>query len=284
VVFITDQVLAAAALSFEWAFSENGRTPNLQTTQFGEVSYLPQDTGSLDVTVRIMDASNNERASLSLTQDVVIPNPKLESLIAKASNEPGPGVANPDVARENVNNNTPYYQSVTLQTPETGDGFLRFVFGMVFEGALQRTPAQRKQQIERLAQSLNNGATDFAPLAAQGVGVSALRLALLAMTFQQSGANPALNWTELPETLSQRVLADEELREAVAGLDEAARIDLFNLARFPKSNIFRCAHILEALRDRYFSGTTFEDVLTGVSGTRAVRISQHYRVGPLRTD
>jgi hypothetical protein len=286
VVFITDEELAAAADSLEWAFSENGHAPNLQTTQFGEISYLPQDSGSLDVTVRILDASSSEQASLSLTQDVVIPNPKLESLIARASNEPGPGVANPDVARELVNNYNSYYQGVTLQTPESGDGFQRFVFSMVFDGALQQTPTQRKLQIEKLAQSLNNGSTDFAALAAQGVGVSAIRLALLAMTFQQGSGNPApvLNWTELPELSPKRILADEHLCEAMAGLDEATRIDLFNLARFPKSNIVRCAHILEALRDRYFSGITFEDVLTGLSGTRAERISRHYRGGPLRTD
>ena len=286
VVFITDEALAAAADSFEWSFSKNGHAPNLQTTQFGEISYLPQETGSLDVTIRILDASSSEQASLSLTQDVVIPNPKLESLIARANNEPGPGVANPDVARELVNNYSPYYQGVTHQTPEPGDGHLRFVFRMVFDGALQRTPAQRKQQIEELARSLNNGGTDFVALAAQGVGVSAVRLALLAMTFQKEPDNPtpALNWTELPEPSSQRVLADEQLREALAGLDETVRIDIFNLARFPKSNIVRCAHILEGLRDRYFSGANFEDVLTGLSGTQAERISQHYRQGPLRID
>jgi hypothetical protein len=71
------------------------------------------------------------------------------------------------------------------------------------------------------------------------------------------------------------------LCQAVAGLDENARIDLFNIARFPKSNITACGRIVESLRDRYFAGTNFSDVLTGMSGTRAQWIVRHYREGPL---
>jgi hypothetical protein len=51
--------------------------------------------------------------------------------------------------------------------------------------------------------------------------------------------------------------------------------------RFPKSNITLCGRLLEALRNRYFSGTNFNDVLTGMSGTRAHWITRHYLEGPL---
>lgn len=276
VVFVTDPGLASSAQAFEWSAVENGSTPTVQTTPHGECPYRPTAAGSLGLTVRILGAGNTELVSLSLTQDVVALNVELETLIIGVKNEPGPGVSNPDVARELVNDHNSYYQDVALQTPETGDAYKRLVFSMVFDGALQRTAAERKQHLEELAASLNNQAADFGTLAGKNAGVSGIRLALLAMTL------PAmLDFTELPEPPDQRALADEQLRQALAALDEEKRIDLFNLVRFPKSNITRCARILEALRDRYFTGTNFNDVITGMSGTRAHWIIRHFREGPL---
>ena len=276
VVFVTDAELAAAAESFEWSFAENGGAPQVQTTERGEVAYTPAANGSVVITVRILDGNNTETAKLSLNQEIVAVNAELEALVSDAQNQPGPGVANPDVARELINDHNPYYQNATPQTPEAGDAFQQFLFGVVFDGALQRTAADRKQHLADLAESLNDGGADFATLVAKGAGVTGLRLPLLAMTLPLM-----LDFTELPEANDQRALADEQLRESLAALDEEKRIDLFNLARFPKSNIAQCARILEALRDRYFPGTNFNDVLTGMSGTRARWIVRHYREGPL---
>lgn len=276
IVFVTDAALAASAESFEWTFTENGGAPDTQTTRQGEVSYSPKSTGELNLVVRILGAGNTEQATLPLAQEIVSPNIELETLISEARNHPGPGVSNPDVARELINDHNLYYQSVALQTPEIGDPFKRFVFSTVFDGALQRTAAGRKQHLDELAASLNSQSADFVNLAGKGAGVCGVRLALLGMIL------PAfLDFTELPEPFDKRALADEQLRETLAALDEEKRIDLFNLVRFPKSNINRCAGILEALRDRYFPGTNFNDVLTGMSGTRAHWIIRHFKEGPL---
>ena len=85
VVFVTDSGLAAQAQSFEWSFSENGGTATAQSTQVGEAVYSPQGTGSLNVTVRILDGSSTEQASLSLTQAMVPLHAGLEALIAAAT-------------------------------------------------------------------------------------------------------------------------------------------------------------------------------------------------------
>lgn len=283
VLFVTDASLAEKSESFQWIFIEAGSAPRVETTKHGEISYLPRTTGTLDLTVRILDSANNEQTRLTLSQDVVPLNPILEKLIASASASPGPGVANPEVTRELVNHHSPYYQGVTLQTAEPGDGFHSFLFSMVFDGALQRTASQRKEHMDKLAGSLNGREGDFPTLAAQGVGVCAIRLTLAAMTLEAGpDSSPRLlDWTELPELASKRAVADEQLRERLAALDETARIDLFNVTRFSKSNITLCGRILEVLRDRYFAGTNFNDVLTGMSGTRAQRIVQHYQEGPL---
>src|SRR5215475_14257377 len=276
VAFVTDATLAASAESFEWSFVENGGGPQVQTTEHGEVFYTPTSTGSVVLTLRILGSNNAELAKLSLEQEIVGVNAELEALIAEAQNQPGPGVANPDVARELINDHNPHYQNVAPQAAEPGDAFQQFVFGIVFDGALQRTAADRKQHLAELAGSLNNGGADFATLSGKGTGVSGLRLPLLAMTLPSM-----LDFKELPEPLDQRAVAVDELQQSLAELDEEKRIDLFNLLRFPKSNITQCARILEALRDRYFPGTNFNDVLTGMSGVRAQFILRQFVEGPV---
>jgi hypothetical protein len=161
VVFVTDAALAGVAQTFEWTFTESGASPDVRTTSFGEVTYVPQSTGYLDVAMRIRDSVNAEQAGLTLTQEVTIPNPFLETIISQTNDEPGPGAGNPDSIRELLNDHAIYYDGVSLQTPESGDGFQRFVFSMVYDGALERTASQRKQHIETIAESLNSQANDF---------------------------------------------------------------------------------------------------------------------------
>jgi len=282
VVFVTDAGLAAAAQSYEWSFSENGGTAVTQSTLVGETVYSPQDTGSLATTVRILDGASTEQANLSLTQAMVPPNAELEALIAAATDQPGPGAGNPVVSRELVNDHNPYYQAVTPPTPEAGDAFQQFLFTVVVDGVSQQTPDDRKQLAEDLAQSFElAGTDDFVHLSAQGLGACGLRLALLAL--MPPAGSPLIPWTELPQPVSQNAFADEKLRQQLAALDEPSRIDFFNLARFPRSNITQCGRILAALRDHYFSGSKFSDVLSGLSGLRANWIVMHYRKGPLLT-
>jgi hypothetical protein len=279
VVFVTDASLVGTAQSFEWKFSENGSDARIETTQIGETHYRPKTSGTLETAVRVLDSGNTELARIEMNQDVVPPNGELESLIAEARNEPGPGIPHPDVSRELVNEHNPYYQSVALQTPENDDEFKQFVFDIVFDGALRRDASRRKKHLDRLAASLHTSGEDFVGLIGEGIGVCGIRLPLLAMTF--GTPSPLLPWTELPESPAHAA-AEQQLREQLAALDEEQRIDLFNVARFPKSNITQCSRIIEALRDRYFSGTNFNDVITGMSGTRAHRITRHFTEGPLK--
>lgn len=278
VVFVTNTTIAAAATSYEWTFTENGNPVHTETTTVGEFTYLPKALGSLVVDVKIKAADSSEKASVQLNQEIVPLNAELEALVLEAADAPGPGIGNIDVARELVNDHNPYYQQVALQTPETGDGFKRFVFSMVSDGALQLNPGQRKSHLDELAAAINSGMGDYVTLAASGAGVCRIRLALLAMVVAGG-----LAWTELPEPASPRIAADQQLRETLAALDENKQIDLFNLVRFPKSNITQCGRILEALRNHYFAGANFNDVLTGMSGTRAHWISRHYKEGPIAT-
>lgn len=278
VLFVTDDGLASSAQTYEWSFTENENAPTVQGTDEGVTTYSPTTTGTLSITVKVLDAGGTEQSSVDLTQAVVPPNAELEQLIQNASEESGPGISNPAVARELINDHNPYYQAAILQTPEGDDSFKCFLFSTAFAGALLHNSARRQQHIEQLATSLNDNLGDFAELAAESVGVCGIRIVMLAMTL---GSTPPIAWTELPEEISERATAEERLRSSLRDLDENVKIDLFNLLRFPKSNITQCGRILEILRDRYFNGTSFKDVLQGMSGTRATWITRHLREGPI---
>jgi hypothetical protein len=283
VLFVTDPGLGSTAQFFEWTFTLN-EDVLVRMTARSVVTYWSSSTGKLNIDVRVLDGGGASQAMLSMEQEVVDPSSEVEDMIEKAAYAPGAGSGNPEVLRELVNEHSRYYQAVVPQLPEAGDAFKRFTFSFVWDGVQHRPPKARGEHVDQLSAALNEQPLDFIRLAAEGVGVSDLRLALMAMTVPSSPGSAAMliPWTELPEDPMPRAFADEQLRVVVGALSEPVRIDLFNLARFPKSNITQCARVLEALRNRYFAGATFEDVLTGMSGTRAHWITRHYREGPLK--
>jgi hypothetical protein len=276
VIIITDTGIAASAASYEWTVTESGVAPATSTSTVGELDLEPSHTGSLKVVVRILNGSGTELAALTLDQTVVPPSEELEDLIAESNEEAGPGMADPDALRELINQYNAYYQSVTLQASEPIGGFKRLVFNMCFDGVIKRNVDERKRHVGQLAVAVNSGNTDFATLSTQGIGVCNVRLLLLAMTLP--GMIP---WTLMPTDPNERALRLSDLHQDLAGLDENKRIDLFNIARFPKSNIKVCARMLENLRNQYFSTASFDDVLTGMSGARAQWIIAQYRQGPI---
>lgn len=279
VVFITDNGLADQVTGYEWVVTENGAEVSRETTTQGEYTYRPQSTGPLMLTVNFSGASG----TLNLSQDVVALNPELEGLISGADNETGPGLANPEVARELVNDYNIYYRAVQPAAPESGNGFYTLLFDQVYDGALQRDPGHRSRQLSALAGILNGADPNLDIHITEAAGVCGIRPLLLAMALPRTGGgtDTYLPWTELPENGTARVVPMQTVLQAFNALNPNDKIDLFNLLRFPKSNITVCGKILETLRDRYFPGTPFADVLTGFSGVRLEAIVKHYRIGPV---
>jgi hypothetical protein len=279
VLFVTDAALAGSTHSYEWSIDEDGAFPQTVQTDVGEMTYQPANIGNIVVTARLLDTGGSELASITILQEIGALNEALETLIAAAGDQPGAGMSNPDVIREVVNGYYSYYESVTLKTPEPGDAFKRCVCSFLCDGALKRTPDERQTLSGKLADALDDNEDDFPTIAAEGVGVCGIRLGLLAMVFPSQA--PLLTWTELPQDANQNAVADEQLRGQLANLGDDDKIDLINLARFPKTNIAQCAGIIEALRDKYFAGVSFDDVLTELSGTRQHWIGLHYSTGPI---
>jgi len=276
VVFVPHTGLAAVASSFEWTFAESAGSPRVEASAFGEIAHTATNLGALSISVRVLDGANGEQAKLSMLQEVVPTSAELETLINNAVGQPGPSIGSPDVLRELINEHNLYYQNVAPQTPESGDAFKRFVFSMVYDGTSERKAAERKQDLDQLALSLNDATVDFATLSSKGAGVCRIRPVLLSMIVPNM-----LDWTFLPEDANKRSVAVEQLLQALALLEENKRLDLYNILRFPKSNITFCGRILETLRSKYFNSANFEELLTGMSGVRAQWIIGQYQQGPI---
>lgn len=277
VVFVTDPALSASVQSFEWTFTLDESAPDVRTTDFGQITFTPSAEGSLAVKVKLLDAGATELGNLSLTQQIGPLNEELEAMIAEAANNPGAGMGNPDVLRELVNDHNPYYMNVPLQTPEGGNGFSQYLFSTVVDGALETKQDKRNDLLDEVAASINDAEADYVSAIGPGLGVAKVRMLLVPMLLPPSN----LPFTELPDSNAENAAADEQLRQQIAAMSEDDRIDLFNKVRFPKSNILLCGKLLEALRDKFFNGVNFDDVLQKMSGTMADWISLNYNKGPL---
>jgi hypothetical protein len=275
VVFVTDNALANNVNSFSWTVTSQGGAVETFSTPHGELFYDAEALGNLQINVRLLDAGASEIETLTLQQSVIDSSDILEDLIEEAIDEPGAGMANPEALRELVNEHNLYYQEVRPTQAEPETGFKQLVFNMAFEGVVKRKAIERQRHLEQLAEALNEGTLDFVTLGTQGAGVCAVRMLLLAMTVGM------LPWSTLPEASNERALAADELHRSLETLSEDNRIDLFNITRFPKSNITWCGRILENLRNQYFNTTTFDDVITGLSGARMQWIIAQYRQGPI---
>ena len=277
VVFVTDSTLAANVDSYEWSFTLDGGAPDVQTSDVGQIAYTPPAEGSLTIQVRLLDSTSAEQATLSITQQVAPLNAELEAMIADAADKPGAGMGNPDVLREVVNDHNPYYMNFALQTPEAGEAFSLYHFSTVVDGVTEIKPDKRNDLLDQVAASLNDGENDYVTAIAPGLGVAKIRLSLVTMLLPPAN----VPFSELPDSSAENAAADEQLRQQVAAMSEEDRIDLFNRVRFPKTNIFLCGKLLEALRDKFFSGVNFDDVLQKMSGAMANWITLNYQKGPM---
>ena len=278
VVFVIDPLLIPTVTGYLWTFTIDGVPVDTQITGIGQVRFIPSVQGYLQVKVQVQSGGPAPGAELQLIQQVAPSNIDLEALIAAASEKPGAGMGNPDVLRELVNDHNPYYQDVPLAAPEAGDAFSKFLFSTVNDGVLETKQEKRHDLLEEVAAAINTGETDFAASVGPGLGVAKLRLPLLVMMLSPA----TMPFTELPETNAENVAADEQLRQQLAGLPEEDQIDWYNRVRFPKSNIALCGKLLEALRDKFFPGVVFEDVLKKMSGSMSDWLILNYNKGPLR--
>ncbi|HEV7241238.1 MAG TPA: hypothetical protein VGQ36_18540 [Thermoanaerobaculia bacterium] len=275
VVFVLDAALQTNVASYRW----QAGTDNVQTTN-GVLEYVPAAEGDIEVRVDLVDAGNAVLKTMSVAQSVVTLHPELETLIQQPD-EVAAVAADPETSRELVNDVRVYIDELAPRSADPESTLNRLLFAVAYAEALRVPPADRAAGIERLAAALDAGAAEsFADQAQNGIGLCQVRPQALAMYVSATagGSDWLIARRELPSDASARAPVQNELRTALQELAPDRQADLFNMLRFPKSNLRMTMQFLQALMTQYFAGMTLPAILA--DGSKAKTLVTQFKEGP----
>ena len=275
VVLVEDATLQTNVTSFEWTFNNNG-TNTVSTTPNGVASFTPTQIGPLTVTVNLKDSANTTVNTVELQQQVAARNLELEQLIDQEGTS-SPTAGNPTIAREVINGLKIYADAAG--DPVTENALNRLLLSLTYSNLSANNATVRNTLLENSAAAFAATPNTFFTTAQDGIGITKLRPHLAAM-FIVDGGSPMIAITERPASASAAQIRTTlaTIKTAFDALAESKRIDLFNLLRFPKSNLKVCKLVLDGLRTRYFSTEAFSIVLG--NRTKARRLIREFEIGP----
>ncbi len=247
---------------YEWTFLPLSVPSELEeeTTNVGINEYTPENLGELRVVVDVI-VGGNTVVTLTLSQIIVERNAELEQYIN------GVGIIDSALAnwvwaaarvgdsqttRELVNDLKSYIEKAAAQHEFPLDFLAAIVYKEVSfrpkEYEWQRVylvgESVRSVEIEAIREILSNEEYDNPKLTKQSIGVCQISMPTASMV-----VFPDL-WRELPVESDQRELRRKEIRDNYTDLDSYQKIDLFNILRFPRTNILLCAELLSKLKNR----------------------------------
>lgn len=267
--------IASTVATYRWTMDVAGTVTN-ETSSVGIVEYTPSRQGSLSVRVELMNAGGTAITNLQLQQNVVQLNTQLEQLIDQQEANV-PRAAHPATSREALNDYRIYVDAIApLATEPLLD---KLILSIAYSAALQLPQLQRNNELESHAAIINNGNhPGFLQATQNGIGICKVRPQLLAMFLAKPAGGTYIAFAELPADRRQRQTAVTAIETAFNGLTEDEKTDLYNRLRFPKSNAAMCKLILEELKNRYFAGQTFQQLLSDQTKTR--QLITHFESGP----
>lgn len=275
VVFVLEAALHGTVASYRWTVG----TTNTPTVD-GVFEHTPSAAGELKVDVALLDGGGATLKTLSITQTVVPLNAELEFLIARPD-EVAAVADDPETSRELVNDVRVYIDELAPRSADPESSLNKLLFALAYAEAMTVRPPDRAIQTRALAASLAaNEAESFTDRASTGIGLCQMRPQILAMFVSATagGTTPMLPLRDLPRAGPDRVTAVAALRSEFIALAPAQKIDLFNLLRFPKSNLRMAMQLVEKLRERFFPGQALPDILA--DATKAKSLISQYKEGP----
>jgi hypothetical protein len=275
VAFVLDAGMQGTTVSYRWQTGSD--TIN---TDHGVLEYAHSAEGDMQIALSLLDGGGAVLKTISLAQRVISLNAELETMI-DTPDEVTPTAADPETSRELVNDVRAYIDEIAPRSADGESSLNRLLFAVAYSMAMVVSPPGRAAHLEKLASALDEGAGEsFADQARNGLGLCQVRPGVLGMYLSATpgGSDWLIPRRIFPNDPEARATMQSELNAALAQLDEAKRIDLFNLLRFPKSNLKMTALLLEALRQQYFPGQTLPVILADKDKAKTL-ISQ-YEEGP----
>src|SRR3954452_2589560 len=275
VVFVLDVAQQAAVERYRWTVG----SANTETTE-GVFEHTPNAAGNLRVDVSLLGGDGAVLKKLSIAQDVVPLNGELEVLIARRD-EPTAVADDPDTSREIVNDVRVYIDELAPRSADPDSSLNKLLFATAYAEAMTVKPADRAAQTRDLAAALSAGeAATFVDKALTGIGLCQVRPQILAMYVSATagGATPMLPPREFPADEKERAAKLAELRTEFIALDAAQRTDLFNLLRFPKSNLRMAMLLVQKHMATYFPAQSLPGILADEA--KAKSLITQYKEGP----
>lgn len=276
VVFVLDAALQGTVERYRWTVG----SANTETTD-GVFEHTPATAGNLQVDVSLLDGGGTVLKSLSITQSVVPLNGELEFLISRPD-EVTAVADDPETSREIVNDVRVYIDELAPRSADPDSSLNKLLFAIGYAEAMSVRPADRSTQTQALAAALSeDNGESFADQAAGGIGLCQVRPQILAMYVSATtgGTAPMLPLREFPNAVEERAPVSTALRTEFVALAAAQKIDLFNLLRFPKSNLRMTMLLVEKLMAQYFSSQTLPQILG--DATKAKSLITQYKEGPI---
>lgn len=258
-------------ITYQWTLSpgQSGETEQEATAE-GAFRLDASRIGNFVITVNVMKG-DTEVAVLSLAQRVVEPNSGLEQLIAGTGMLKHLGLdssigslgGKPRASRELINDLRRYVLDA-VNKPETDSNTTvgvdlpaRFLAAVVYAEICRVDAAGfmgREAELEAAAAELNGDFSLARGLAGMknALGVCQIKPQTLAMVVGPDLESTYTEWVDLPVEFERRSATNERIENNLNKLDHSkdVKLDLFNLLRFPKSNILMCARLLRKLATR----------------------------------
>ena len=279
VVFVTDGSLAGQVETFQWQI-ENGSSNTSESTTNGYFEHSALEVGELSLTVELKGAGNSTLSTINLRQEVIDANADLEALFNREDTN-APVAGHPPTSRELINDLRRYIDEVAPRDEDSNATSNSLLFAVIYNEVLRQSNAGRAEILEQIANSLSeDDKSELLDQAETGIGIAQIRPQILCMYFQDNGST-ILGKVVLPGDEVQRSESNRTLLEEFGDLSTDTLIDLFNVLRFPKSNIGMCKFLLDALKDEFNTGQTYQDIFNDRDD--GLELIEQFKKGPFTT-
>lgn len=280
IVFVTDPAIAAQVTGYEWTVPEAG-IPVQKTTTVGSFAYKPDTEGNIKVKVELKNGAA-VIDTLQLDQLITGLNSALEVIYAQTE-KAAPLASDPLASREVINDLRIYMDQLAPRTADPKASLNHFLFVVAYIEVMGQMAEQRNPALEKIATAFDAGNTTmFADEGIAGIGVCRIRPHVLGMYLPKTagGNDFYITAQEYPAVEADRAAFERTLIDEVKKLTRDQLIDLFNLLRFPKSNLKMTLQLLEGLRKQYFGADSTEVIIA--NKTKAQSFLDQFKQGPYK--
>ncbi len=275
VVFVLEN--ASDVETIEWSF-ENDDISETINTNVGYVEYQPQKVGHISIKATLKGPADETQETLKLQQLVVPPNTELEDLYEQ-DEEVAPLAGNPETSREVINDYRGYMDELTPRDADNHSTLNRLLFAISYVEDMALPASERNSRLEQIAGSLDvDDSSLFAEEGLTGIGLCKIRPHILGMYLPVTPGGSDWYLERKEFDLQDSLSASRELQKALTELPVEKQIDLFNLLRFPKSNLKMAIQILIELKEQYFPSEDWESLITNKDKTKL--LLDQFKRGP----